>query len=87
MLRKAIKFLKLAEIEKLLLSPNTKTISGLRDRAILETLFSTGLRVAELVALNREQLKLNKETKDLEIAIVGKGNKVRAVYFSERTVK
>ncbi|MDR4499233.1 MAG: tyrosine-type recombinase/integrase [Candidatus Scalindua sp.] len=84
---KEVKFLKLGEIEKLLLSPDTKTISGLRDRAILETLFSTGLRVAELVAINRDQLKLNKETRDLEIAIVGKGNKVRAVYFSERTVK
>ena len=84
---KEIKFLKLEEIEKLLLSPDTKTMSGLRDRALLETLFSTGLRVAELVALNRDQLKLNTGTRDLEIAIVGKGNKVRAVYFSDRSVK
>jgi len=52
---KTVKFLNLKQIEKLLLTPDSKTRIGLRDRAILETLFSTGLRVAELVALNREQ--------------------------------
>jgi len=43
---KKIKFLSIEQIEKLLLAPNTNAQSGLRDRAILETLFSTGLRVA-----------------------------------------
>ncbi len=81
-----INFLKLEEIEQLLLSPD-KTIIGLRDRAILETLFSTGLRVAELVSLNKEQLKIKSSTKDLEIAIVGKGSKVRTIYFSQRAIK
>jgi len=84
---KEVKFLKLDELERLLLAPNTKSKIGLRDRSILETLFSTGLRVAELVALNREQLKIKDTTKDLEIAVVGKGQKVRTVYFSERAVE
>lgn len=84
---KEINFLKLPQIEKLLLAPNIKNKIGLRDRAILETMFSTGLRVAELVALNREQLKIKSSTKDLDISIVGKGKKVRTVYFSQRAVK
>jgi site-specific recombinase XerD len=82
-----IKFLKLEQVEKLLLAPNIKTKIGLRDRAILETLFSTGLRVAELVALNCEQIKINNKTKELELAVIGKGGKVRTVYFSERAIK
>lgn len=82
-----IKFLTLDQIEKLLLTPDTSHNIGLRDRAILETLFSTGLRVSELVALNRDQLKIKPDTKDLELSITGKGGKIRTIYFSERTVK
>ena len=59
---RSIKFLAIEQIEKLLLSPNIQTIQGLRDRAILETLFSTGLRVAELVSLDREQVKIKNDT-------------------------
>jgi len=81
---KDIKFLRLNELEKLLLAPDTKDIIGLRDKAILETLFSTGLRVAELTSLNKEQLKLSKNSNSLEISIIGKGSKIRAVYFSTR---
>lgn len=84
---RAIKFLNLEQIEKLLLAPNTSTKTGLRDRAILETLFSTGLRVAELANLNREQLKIKPNTKDLEISVIGKGERIRTVYFSERAVE
>jgi len=83
---KEINFLKLKQLEKLLLAPDTNAKIGLRDRAILETLFSTGLRVAELVNLDREQIKSNENTKDLEVSIIGKGRKVRTVYFSERSV-
>jgi len=82
----AIKFLNLEQIEKLLSAPNTKKTSDLRDKAILEALFSTGLRVAELVALNKEQFNNIGEKKDLEIGIVGKGNHPRTVYFSERAL-
>lgn len=81
---KEIKFLNLDQVEKLLMAPNTEKIIGLRDRAILECLFSTGLRVAELVSLNREQIKIKNNTKSLEISVVGKGDKIRTVYFSER---
>lgn len=82
-----IKFLKLGQIERLLLAPDASGQIGLRDRAILETLFSTGLRVAELAALNREQLKIAEPVKNLEVAVTGKGDKVRTVYFSERAAR
>lgn len=82
-----IKFLNLEQLKKLLLTPDTEKIIGLRDRAILECLFSTGLRVAELVSLNLDQFRLKESDKSLEIAIVGKGEKIRTVYFSARAVK
>lgn len=83
---KSVKFLTLEQVEKLVSAPNTKTITGLRDRAILETLFSSGMRVAELVSLSKEQLKITPLTKDLEIGIIGKGNRPRTVYISERSL-
>lgn len=84
---KAVHFLNLDQIEKLLSMPNSAKRAGLRDRAILESLFSTGLRIAELVSLNKEQIRLKAVTKDLEVGIIGKGNHPRTVYFSERAVK
>jgi len=84
---KQVNFLKIDQIEKLLLAPDIATVTGLRDRAILETLFSTGLRVAELTRLDRDQLRIKSDATFLEISITGKGSKVRTVYFSERTVK
>lgn len=81
-----IKFLNMDQIEELIEAPDASTKTGLRNRAILETLFSTGMRVAELVSLDREQIKIKPQTKDLEIVIVGKGDRPRPVYFSERTV-
>ncbi len=82
-----IKFLQLDHLERLLSAPDQTTASGLRDRAILETLFSTGLRVSELAKLSVEDLRLKKDSSDLEVTVVGKGSKVRAVYFSERSIK
>lgn len=84
---KEIKFLKLEQLARLLDAPSSENIIGLRDRALLETLFSTGLRVAELAALNRDQIKIKDQTEDLEIAVVGKGEKIRTVYFSLRAIK
>lgn len=84
---KEIKFLKLDQLERLLMTPDTNTKIGLRDRVILETLFSTGLRVAELASLNMDQIRIDDKTKELEVAVVGKGSKVRTVYFSERTIE
>lgn len=83
---KIINFLTLEQVEKLLQTQDTSETAGLRDKAILETLFSTGLRVAELVALNREQITIKPETTDLEVGIIGKGGHPRTVYFSERAV-
>jgi len=83
---KTVKFLGLEQVEKLLLAPETDTPMGLRDRAILETFFSTGMRIAELVALNREQFANIKNKKELELGIIGKGGYPRTVYFSERAI-
>lgn len=87
---KKIKFLNIDQIEKLLLAPDISNIQGLRDRAILETLFSTGLRVAELVSLNRSQINYaglkNGKIQDQEIPITGKGNRTRVVFFSNRAL-
>jgi len=82
-----IKFLNLEQIRKLLAAPDSQSRAGLRDRAILEVLFSTGLRVAELVNLNRSQIKIEKIDNDLEINVLGKGGKIRPVYLSPRALK
>lgn len=84
---KSIKYLDLEQIKKLLLAPKVDTLTGLRDRAILETLFSTAMRVAELASLNREQIKIKPDSDLLEITILGKGNRPRTVYFSKRCIK
>lgn len=82
-----VKFLTLDQVSRLLKSPDVSHNIGLRDRAILESLFSTGLRVAELIALNRDQFAIKDSTEDLEIGIIGKGSRPRTVYFSIRAVK
>jgi len=81
-----IKFLTLEQIEKLLNGPDVNTFSGLRDRAILEALFSTGLRVAELASLNTKQFAGVKNKDDFEMSIIGKGRYPRTIYFSERAL-
>jgi len=83
---RVVKFLSLEQLERLLMATDLTTIEGLRDRTILETLFSTGLRIAELVSLNREQFNLKhiKNEDELEITIIGKGSRPRTVYFSRR---
>ena len=83
---KTIKFLNLDQIEKLLNAITPKDRITIRDRAILESLFSTGLRIAELVALNTEQFANIKDKKDFELSVIGKGGNPRTVYFSERAL-
>ncbi|NCN07393.1 tyrosine-type recombinase/integrase [Candidatus Falkowbacteria bacterium] len=88
---KSIKFLNFEQIEKMLNMPNTSKPDGLRDRTILEVLFSTGIRVSELTSLNvkqfnRNNLITNKFT-DQELVINGKGGKTRTIYFSNRSLK
>ena len=62
---------------------------GLRDKAILEVLFSTGLRVAELVSLNRNQFDFKNIglNHNYELMIIGKGGYSRTVYFSPRSLE
>jgi len=83
---KTVNFLTIEQVERLLQAPDTSEPAGLRDRTILEVFFSTGLRVAELVALNWEQITINPDITDLEIGIIGKGGHPRTVFFSERCV-
>ena len=65
----------LEQIERLLSTPDTTNLLGARDRAILETLYSTGLRVSELVGINHEDLNVEQR----EIVVQGKGRKERLV--------
>jgi site-specific recombinase XerD len=81
-----VRFLSLEQLEKLFSAPNTSEIQGLRDRAIFEALFSTGMRIAELVALNREQIRIKPGMNELELSILGKGGRIRTVYFSEKAL-
>jgi site-specific recombinase XerD len=76
---RSIACLNMGQVERLLNSPQISSIIGLRDKAILETLFSTGLRVSELVKLNRDQLDLERK----EFGVKGKGNKIRVVFLSD----
>ncbi len=63
------------QVERLLATPSDRDVLGLRDRAMLETLYSTGLRVSELVGLNLEDLDLAGEA----LKVRGKGRKERIV--------
>ena len=67
-----------ADLNRLLASPNESTLMSLRDKAILELLFSTGLRVSELCGLSRD-FDLTRD----EFSVRGKGEKVRVVFLSD----
>lgn len=81
-----VKFLDSAQVDKLCSMADPRTKSGLRDRAILESLFSTGLRVAELAALDRKQFEGATPVSDFELSIIGKGGYPRTVYFSKQAL-
>ena len=72
-----------ADVERLLHSADTATPLGLRDRAMLETLYATGLRVSELVGLKLTAVNLN----DGVLRVTGKGNKDRLVPLGEESVQ
>lgn len=78
--RKQVTFLNSEEVELLFSQPNTSTPSGLRDRAILELLFSSGLRVSELVGLNRDSINVKRR----EFMVRGKGQKDRPIFVSQQ---
>jgi site-specific recombinase XerD len=75
-----IKFLEPEKLQKLFSSVPINNEIGIRDRAILEVLFATGLRVSELVSLNKEQV----DVKVGEFVVRGKGDKIRLVFLSKK---
>ena len=77
--RSQVTFLEADEVDKLLESIPTNDLKGLRDRTIVELLFASGLRVSELVGLNRDQINLDRK----EFMVRGKGNKDRPVFISD----
>jgi len=77
--RKQVTFLHYDEVMRLIEQINVSDEAGLRDRALIELLFSSGLRVSELVGLNRDHIN----TKRREFMVRGKGQKDRPVFISE----
>lgn len=77
--QRTVDFLEREELEKLFSVVEIKGLTGLRDFAILRTLYSTGLRISELVRLNRDEINL----KTREFRVIGKGGKYRIVFLSE----
>jgi len=78
-----VKFLSGDQVDRLLNAPSLSKINGKRDKAILEMLYSTGLRVSELVSLNREKVDLDRR----EFGVIGKGGKARVVFLSRRAAE
>ena len=80
--RRFPKSLSEADIEALLAAPDPKTVLGLRDRAMLEVLYATGLRVSELVALKTFETSLDAGV----VRVLGKGSKERLVPLGEEAI-
>jgi site-specific recombinase XerD len=81
--RPQVTFLIPEELERLASQPKLTTLNGLRDRAIIELLFSSGLRVSELVNLDRDHINLKRR----EFMVRGKGQKDRPIFISEDAAK
>jgi site-specific recombinase XerD len=77
--RPQVTFLTPEELARLTAQPDVSKLNGLRDRAILELLFSSGLRVSELVGLDRDHINLKRR----EFRVRGKGQKDRPVFISD----
>ncbi len=80
--QRQIDIMEYADLERFLSGPSGDSLRALRDRALLETLFSTGLRVSELCSLSR-YIDLERG----EATIRGKGSKLRVIFFSDRAKK
>ena len=81
--RVQVTFLNEEEMQRLLSEPDTSRENGIRDRAILELLYSSGLRVSELVALNKDHINLKRR----EFMVRGKGQKDRPIFISEEAAE
>src|SRR3990170_6416598 len=80
---RSLKFLEREQIDRIVTSIDTSKEEGIRDRAIFELLFSTGLRVSELVKLNHSQINLERR----EFGVIGKGGRARLVFISDRAAE
>lgn len=82
---RSMKFLNIEQVERLLGQPAAakNPMQALRDKALLEVLFSTGLRVSELVGLNRDQIDVDRR----EFGVIGKGRRPRVVFLSDRAAE
>lgn len=80
---RSLKFLEQEAVNRLVNMPDISTPQGLRDKAILELLFSTGLRVSELCGLNRDTVN----TERREFGVIGKGRRARVVFVSDNAAK
>jgi site-specific recombinase XerD len=76
---RSLDLISMQELNRLMDAPDVSTLAGLRDKAILELLFSTGLRVSELCGLSQEDVDLTRD----EFSVRGKGDKVRVVFLSD----
>ncbi|HEY5138218.1 MAG TPA: tyrosine-type recombinase/integrase, partial [Methylococcales bacterium] len=81
--RAQVTFLDEDELERMFNEPNTEKLAGMRDRAILELLFSSGLRVSELVGLDRDHINLKRR----EFMVRGKGQKDRPIFISSEAAQ
>ncbi len=81
--RKQVTHLAYDEVQQLFDSVDTTKTAGLRDRAILELLFSSGLRVSELVNLDRDHINLKRK----EFTVRGKGQKDRPIFISDEAAE
>jgi site-specific recombinase XerD len=81
--RKQVTFLDEDELMRLFAGPKSETIQGLRDKAILELLFSSGLRVSELVNLDKDHINLKRQ----EFMVRGKGQKDRPIFISDSAAR
>ena len=79
--QREVTFLEPEELERLLNAPDGNGLDSLRDKALLATLFSTGMRVSELCSLDRDKIDIDRG----EVTVRGKGSKLRLVFLSDNT--
>jgi site-specific recombinase XerD len=79
--RKQVTFLNEEELSRLFAQPDITSVTGLRDKAILELLFSSGLRVSELAGLDKDHINLKRR----EFMVRGKGQKDRPIFISKES--
>ncbi len=85
-----ISFLSVHDIQAMIAIPKIDTPRGIRDRAIMELFFSSGMRISELTALNLDQFTMlndNNSSRTYELSIVGKGKHIRTIFISPRAAE